>query len=122
MSSKTAFVVVGENPGTKYDKAVSLKVPILDEAGFRVLLDDGPDAARAVAQIGGGDEPGQAADGAAEADSAAPADTAVVETATGDPTPMPEPVPREIDFAALGFEPADPAFIADPYPVFAAHA
>ena len=52
MSSKTAFVVVGENPGTKYDKAVSLKVPILDEAGFPILLDDGPDAARAVAQIG----------------------------------------------------------------------
>ena len=54
VSSKTAFVVVGENPGTKYDKAVSLKVPILDEAGFAVLLTDGPDAARAVAQIGGG--------------------------------------------------------------------
>jgi len=52
VSSKTAFVVVGENPGTKYDKAVSLKVPILDEAGFRVLLESGPDAARQVAQIG----------------------------------------------------------------------
>jgi len=52
VSSKTAFVVVGENPGTKYDKAVSLKVPILDEAGFRVLLESGPDAARHVAQIG----------------------------------------------------------------------
>src|SRR6185437_361121 len=38
VSAKTAFVVVGENPGTKYDKAVSLKVPILDDAGFRVLL------------------------------------------------------------------------------------
>ncbi len=49
VSSKTAFVVVGESPGTKYDKAVSLKVPILDEAGFRVLLADGPAAARAVA-------------------------------------------------------------------------
>ena len=47
-----AFVVVGDNAGTKYDKAVSLKVPILDDAGFRVLLDDGPDAARAVAQVG----------------------------------------------------------------------
>ena len=49
MSSKTAFVVVGENPGSKYDKAISLGVPILDEAGFRVLLEQGPDAARAVA-------------------------------------------------------------------------
>ncbi|MTD13036.1 NAD-dependent DNA ligase LigA [Nakamurella sp. YIM 132087] len=52
VSGKTAFVVVGEAPGSKYDKAVSLKVPILDEAGFRVLLDQGPDAAREVAQIG----------------------------------------------------------------------
>jgi DNA ligase (NAD+) len=30
---------------------VQLKVPVLDEAGFRVLLADGPDAARAVAQV-----------------------------------------------------------------------
>jgi DNA ligase (NAD+) len=52
VSSKTAFVVVGDSPGSKYDKAVSLKVPILDEDGFRVLLDEGPEAARAVAQIG----------------------------------------------------------------------
>ena len=45
VSKKTAFVVVGEAPGSKYDKAVQLKVPILDEAGFAVLLRDGPDAA-----------------------------------------------------------------------------
>jgi DNA ligase (NAD+) len=50
VSKKTGFVVVGENPGSKYDKAVSLKVPVLDEAGFRVLLADGPEAARAVAE------------------------------------------------------------------------
>ncbi|HEY2765995.1 MAG TPA: NAD-dependent DNA ligase LigA [Pseudonocardiaceae bacterium] len=49
VSKKTAFVVVGEAPGSKYDKAVSLKVPVLDENGFRVLLSEGPDAARAVA-------------------------------------------------------------------------
>jgi DNA ligase (NAD+) len=49
VSKKTAFVVVGEAPGSKYDKAVTLKVPVLDEDGFRVLLSDGPDAARAVA-------------------------------------------------------------------------
>ncbi|MGH3801126.1 MAG: NAD-dependent DNA ligase LigA [Pseudonocardiaceae bacterium] len=49
VSKKTAFVVVGESPGSKYDKAVALKVPVLDEAGFRVLLADGPEAARAVA-------------------------------------------------------------------------
>ncbi|WP_224389866.1 NAD-dependent DNA ligase LigA [Pseudonocardia sp. ICBG1293] len=46
VSKKTAFVVAGEAPGSKYDKAVELGVPVLDEAGFRVLLDRGPDAAR----------------------------------------------------------------------------
>lgn len=49
VSKKTDFVVVGESPGSKYDKAVSLGVPVLDEAGFEVLLAEGPDAARAVA-------------------------------------------------------------------------
>jgi DNA ligase (NAD+) len=52
VSSKTAFVVVGDNPGSKYDKAVSLKVPILDEAGFLVLLEQGPEEATKVAQVG----------------------------------------------------------------------
>ncbi|OLL97153.1 DNA ligase [Pseudonocardia sp. Ae406_Ps2] len=46
VSKKTAFVVAGEAPGSKYDKAVELGVPVLDEAGFEVLLDRGPDAAR----------------------------------------------------------------------------
>jgi DNA ligase (NAD+) len=49
VSKKTAFVVVGQEPGSKYDKAVALKVPVLDENGFRVLLDKGAEAARAVA-------------------------------------------------------------------------
>ncbi|MFI6240703.1 NAD-dependent DNA ligase LigA [Micromonospora sp. NPDC050795] len=52
VSKKTSFVVVGDNPGSKADKAVSLKVPVLDEDGFRLLLDAGPDAAREVAQLG----------------------------------------------------------------------
>jgi DNA ligase (NAD+) len=52
VSKKTDFVVVGDNPGSKYDKAVSLGVPVLDEAGFAVLLEQGPDAARAVASVG----------------------------------------------------------------------
>ena len=52
VSKKTDFVVVGDNPGSKYDKALSLAVPVLDESGFRTLLDDGPDAARAVAEVG----------------------------------------------------------------------
>ncbi|MEU4641676.1 NAD-dependent DNA ligase LigA [Micromonospora sp. NPDC023814] len=50
VSKKTSFVVVGDNPGSKADKAASLKVPVLDEAGFQVLLDEGPDAAREVAR------------------------------------------------------------------------
>ncbi|MFK4223257.1 NAD-dependent DNA ligase LigA [Streptomyces sp. NPDC019890] len=49
VSKKTAFVVVGDNPGSKYDKAMQLKVPVLDEDGFVVLLEQGPDAAREAA-------------------------------------------------------------------------
>ncbi|MFF5422909.1 MULTISPECIES: NAD-dependent DNA ligase LigA [unclassified Streptomyces] len=49
VSKKTAFVVVGENPGSKYDKAMQLKVPVLDEDGFRILLEQGPEAAREAA-------------------------------------------------------------------------
>ncbi len=46
VSKKTSFVVVGEAPGSKYDKAVELKVPILaGPDAFRVLLDSGPEAA-----------------------------------------------------------------------------
>jgi DNA ligase (NAD+) len=50
VSKKTGFVVVGESPGSKYDKAVQLKVPILDEPGLITLLTEGPEAARAVAR------------------------------------------------------------------------
>ncbi|MEU5090709.1 NAD-dependent DNA ligase LigA [Streptomyces sp. NPDC021356] len=49
VSKKTAFVVVGDNPGSKYDKAMQLKVPVLNEEGFGVLLEQGPDAAAEVA-------------------------------------------------------------------------
>nr|WP_166355492.1 NAD-dependent DNA ligase LigA [Phytoactinopolyspora limicola] len=45
VSKKTSYVVAGENAGSKHEKAVQLGVPVLDEAGFRVLLDGGPDAA-----------------------------------------------------------------------------
>lgn len=44
VSKKTAFVVVGDSPGSKYDKAVELGLTILDEDGFRALLADGPPA------------------------------------------------------------------------------
>ncbi|WP_238008206.1 NAD-dependent DNA ligase LigA [Dactylosporangium sp. AC04546] len=50
VSKKTHFVVVGESPGSKADKAATLKVPILDEAAFDLLLHEGPDAARAAAE------------------------------------------------------------------------
>ena len=49
VSKKTDFLVAGEAAGSKLDKAQSLGVPVLDEAGFTVLLNEGPDAARAVA-------------------------------------------------------------------------
>ncbi|MFI1418839.1 NAD-dependent DNA ligase LigA [Streptomyces sp. NPDC020731] len=49
VSKKTSFVVVGDNPGTKYDKAMQLKVPVLNEDGFTVLLEQGPKAAADVA-------------------------------------------------------------------------
>jgi DNA ligase (NAD+) len=42
VSKNTDFVVVGENAGSKADKAEQLGVPILDEAGFEELLANGP--------------------------------------------------------------------------------
>ena len=38
VSKKTSYVVVGEDPGSKLEKARSLKVPILDEAEFNKLV------------------------------------------------------------------------------------
>ena len=42
VSKKTDFVVVGDNAGSKADKAEQLGVPVLDEAGFVQLLEGGP--------------------------------------------------------------------------------
>jgi DNA ligase (NAD+) len=47
VSKKTDFLVAGDSPGSKYDKAVQLGVPVLDEDAFEVLLSEGPDAAAA---------------------------------------------------------------------------
>ncbi len=67
VSKKTAFVVVGDAPGSKHDKALELGVPVLDEDGFRTLLGEGPDAARALvagadSAEDGGDDAGQVAE------------------------------------------------------------
>ncbi|MDX6219811.1 MAG: ligase [Frankiales bacterium] len=52
VSKKTDFVVVGAEPGqSKYDKAVKLGVPVLDDAGFAVLLEQGAEAAKGHATL-----------------------------------------------------------------------
>ncbi|CAB4960071.1 unannotated protein [freshwater metagenome] len=38
VSKKTSYVVVGENPGSKADKAETLGVTILDEAALLALI------------------------------------------------------------------------------------
>ncbi len=42
VSKATDYVVAGDSPGSKIDKAKTLGVPILDEAGFLKLIEDVP--------------------------------------------------------------------------------
>ena len=42
VSKKTDYVVIGDNAGSKAEKAEQLGVTILDEDGFKSLLADGP--------------------------------------------------------------------------------
>lgn len=44
VSKKTSYVVAGEEAGSKLDKAIELKVPVIDEAGLLELLAKGPAA------------------------------------------------------------------------------
>ena len=44
VSKNTSYVVAGESAGTKLDKAEQLGIRVLDEDGFRQLLDGGPAA------------------------------------------------------------------------------
>jgi DNA ligase (NAD+) len=43
VSSKTNYVVAGEDAGSKLDKARALNIPLLDEAGLLAMLDSQPD-------------------------------------------------------------------------------
>ena len=40
VSSKTDFVIVGDNPGSKYQKAIDLKIDIWDEEKLRSILEE----------------------------------------------------------------------------------
>ena len=51
VTKKTSYIVVGESPGSKADKAAQLGTPILDEAAFQRLLDS-PDSALTMGQQG----------------------------------------------------------------------
>ena len=49
VSKKTDYLVAGDEPGSKLDKAVKLGVPVIDAEGFRRLLAGAPPAGRATA-------------------------------------------------------------------------
>lgn len=64
VSGSTDYVVAGEDPGSKYDKAVELGVEVLDEDAFVALVRDG----MAAIGIGADDVPDKLADAASDLD------------------------------------------------------
>jgi DNA ligase (NAD+) len=56
VSKKTDYVVVGQNAGSKADKAADLGLTILDEAGFRALLESGEPAVSSDGDLDNQDE------------------------------------------------------------------
>jgi DNA ligase (NAD+) len=38
VSKKTDYVVVGEDPGSKYDKAQKIGIPIINEEEFKKII------------------------------------------------------------------------------------
>jgi DNA ligase (NAD+) len=42
VTKKTSYLVAGESAGSKLAKANELKIPVLDEAGLRAMVGDGP--------------------------------------------------------------------------------
>ena len=71
VSKNTSYVVAGESAGSKLDKAEQLGIPVLDEDGFRQLLDGGPAALGDATALGDAAAPG--ADGDANGEAAVPA-------------------------------------------------
>jgi DNA ligase (NAD+) len=51
ISRKTSYLLLGENPGSKYDKARKIGIPVIDEAELRRMLQQKPGQQREVQQL-----------------------------------------------------------------------